>query len=177
MIDLLLVALLLVVLYRGYRRGFVRELADLLLVVVGLVVAFRTGDASAAFFGSWTGASPVVSRMIGGFAVFFLIQLGGSLLQRRALPRQGALRTVDRIAGMAMSGAWFAVGVTMLLLVASAVPLGERSEKLLEDSRVAEFVAGENSAAKDTVSAIVGDRILEALGQLEPVHWRQSGCH
>ena len=33
-------ALLIVVLFRGYRRGFLREIADLALLVVGAVVAF-----------------------------------------------------------------------------------------------------------------------------------------
>ena len=166
MIDFALGVLLVVVLYRGYRRGFIRELADLLLLVVGALVAFRTADASSSFLESWTGASPIVSRLVGGFVVFFAIQFGGAYLLRRLMRMMGPVRTVDRVAGVAAAGVWLVIGVTMMLLVASAIPFGDPIDGLLGRSRAVELVAGDESAAKNAVSAIVGDRVLEALVNL-----------
>ncbi len=163
MIDITLGLALLFVMYRGYRRGLIREAADLLLLLVAALVAFRTGEASAAFFGSWTGASPLVARTLGSFAVFFLIQLAGSFAIRRFLRMLGPTTVFDRVAGSAVSGAWLAFLVTLMLLVASALPLSGTPERLLDESKVAALVAGEDSFAKAAVSDIVGDRVLESL--------------
>ena len=166
MIDIVLGLVLILIVYRGYRRGLIREGADLLLLVVGALIAFRTGEATAAFFGSWTGASPLVARTIGSFAVFFAIQLGGSFLIRRFLRLMGPTRVVDRIGGAAVSGLWFAFLASLMLLVASALPLSGTPERLLADSTVADLVAGEDAFTKQAVSSIVGDRVLESLVNL-----------
>jgi len=166
MVDGALVLLLLLVVYRGYRRGLIREAADLGLLVFGVIVAFRTGPASEAFFASWTGASPLVARLLGGFAVFFVIQFVGGFVLAKALRSLGPLRPLDQWAGVVVSGAWFVIGATLLILVASAVPTGDRIERLLDDSRVAQYVAGEDSIPKTTLSAVVGDRVLESLVNL-----------
>ncbi len=166
MIDFLLGVLLAVTVYRGYRRGFVREISDLALLLFGALVAFRTGSASGVFFESWTGASPLVARLLGSFLVFFVIQFGGSLLLRRFLTLPLPARTVDRVGGAAVSGGWFVIGATMLLLVASAVPFSDGIQRQLDDSRAVQLVAGEGSAAKEAISSLVGDRVLEALVNL-----------
>ena len=166
MIDFLLGVALVVVLYRGYRRGFIREATGFALLVVGAVVAFRTGTATGAFFESWTGASPLIARMMGGFTVFFLIQGLGSFLIARFVHMAGPARLVDRMAGMALAGLWFVVGATMLMLVASAVPFSGTLGEQIEDSRAVELVAGDESALKRGFSALVGDRVLEALVNL-----------
>lgn len=166
MIDFLLGVLLAVTLYRGYRRGLIREISDLALLVVGAFVAFRTGSASGVFFESWTGASPLVARLLGSFLVFFVIQFAGSLLLRRFLTLPMPARTADRVGGAVVSGGWFVLGATMLLLVASAVPFSEGIQRHLDDSRAVQLVAGEGSAAKEAISSLVGDRVLEALVNL-----------
>ena len=166
MLDLILFALLIVVLFRGYRRGFLREIADLALLVVGAVVAFRTAGASEAFFASWTGASPLVARALGGFSVFFLIQIGGSFLVARSLRLLGPVRRVDRVAGAAVAGVWFVFGAVMFVLVASAVPVNGTFDRWLGESRAVEMIVAEDSITKKAVSAVVGDRVLESLVNL-----------
>ena len=166
MIDLILVVLLVAVLYRGYRRGFIREIANLGLLGIGVIVAFRSAGASETFFASWTGASPLVARTLGGFIVFFLIQLVGTFLVRRFLRLLGPVSAVDRVAGAVVAGARLVFGMVMFLLLASAIPLGQTMQRWLIDSWVVEVVAGEDSFAKESVSAIVGDRVLESLVNL-----------
>ena len=166
MLDLILLALLIVVLFRGYRRGFLREIADLALLVVGAVVAFRTAGASEAFFASWTGTSPLVARALGGFSVFFLIQIGGSFLVARSLRLLGPVRRVDRVAGAAVGGLWFVFGAVLFVLVASAVPVNRTFDRWLGESRAVEVIVAEDSFTKKAVSAVVGDRVLESLVNL-----------
>ena len=166
MLDLILVVLLVAVFYRGYRRGFIREIANLGLLVIGAIVAFRSAGASETFFASWTGASPLVARTLGGFTVFFLIQLVGTLLVRRFVRLLGPVRAVDRVAGGLVAGAWFVFGTVMFLLVASAIPLGQTLQRWLDESWAVEVVAGDDSAVKEAVSSVVGDRVLESLVNL-----------
>ena len=57
--------------------------------------------------------------------MFFAIQFGGAYLLRRLMRMMGPVRTVDRVAGVAAAGVWLVIGVTMMLLVASARPFGD----------------------------------------------------
>lgn len=169
MLDLLLLVVLVAVVYRGYRRGLIREGVDLLLLVVALLVAFRTAPASEAFFASWTGTSPLIARFLGGFTVFFLIQFVGSIVMVRLLRNLGPVRPVDQVAGAVLGLGWFFVGATIFLLVMAAVPTGGTVKRLFDESRAADVVASEGSFAMQTVSALVGDRVLESLVNLNQI--------
>ncbi len=163
MLDLVLGLVLLGALFRGYRRGFLRSTAGLVVAVVAVWVGYRTGPAGADMVGSWTGAGPQASRWISSAAVFLVILIGGKLIARQLAEMLGPLRPLDRIAGALMTGAGFAVMAALLLLLAGAAPnLPPRYEAILAESRAARMVMDRGAEAAPVISRILGDRLLES---------------
>ena len=162
MLDLVLGVGLLFAVILGYRRGFLQGVVGLGVMVAAILVGYRTGPASSAFVGSWTGAGPTMSRWIGSVAVFLVILIGGSLMARKLGVLPGPLRPLDRIAGSLVSGAWFIALATLLLLMVGALPtLTPRFQGILSDSRAAGVVTARGEAITPAISRLLGDRLLE----------------
>ena len=167
MLDLLLGLALLGALLAGYRRGFIRSAARLAVLAAALWVGYRAGPAGAGLAGSWTGAGPSASRWISSAAVFLVVLAAGSLAARRLPELLGPFRPIDRMAGALLSGAGFAAGAALLLLLASAVPSPPPwMEGSLAESRAARLVEDRAAAAAPAVSRILGDRLLESYVNL-----------
>ena len=164
MLDLLLGVGLLAALIRGYRRGFLRGVVGLAVMVTAILVAYRTGPSGAVIVESWTGSGPLTARVIGSVVVFLVILVGGTLIAKRLVVVLGPLRPLDRIAGSLVSGAWFVVLSGLLLLLAGATPnLPGRVEGFLSGSRAAGVVISEGTAVTPAVSRLLGDRLLESF--------------
>ena len=164
MLDLILGLGLVVALIRGYRRGFLRGMAELAGFVVAVLVGYRTGPAAGAVIESWSGADPLAARVIASVAVFAVILAGALLVARRLVWVPAPLRPLDRMAGAVVSGAWFMVLTILLLILAGALPtLPGRAEGLLSESRVARIVTSEGTAVTPAVSRLLGDRVIESM--------------
>ena len=163
MLDLLLGLGLVAALIRGYRRGFLRGMIELAGFVLAVLVGYRSGPAAGVVIESWSGADPLAARVIGSIAVFVAILAGASLVARRLVWVPAPLRPLDRMAGVVVSGAWFAVLASFLLILAGTLPtLPGRVEGLLSGSRAAEIVMSEGTVTP-AVSRLLGDRVLESL--------------
>ena len=167
MLDLLLGLALLGALLAGYRRGFIRSAARLAVLAAALWVGYRAGPAGAGLAGSWTGADPLASRWLSSAAIFLAVLAAGSLAARRLPDLLGPFRPIDRIAGALLSGAGFAAGAALLLLLASAVPSQPPwMANSLAESRAARLVKARAAGAAPAVSRILGDRLLESYVNL-----------
>ena len=163
MIDLLLGLALLGALLAGYRRGFIRSVARLAVLVAALWTGYRVGPAGAGLVESWTGSDPLASRWISSAAIFLVILVGGRLAARRLADLLGSLHPVDRTAGALLSGAGFAAMAALLLLLATAVPSPPPwLEGYLAESRAARLVEEQAAAAAPAISRMLGDRLLES---------------
>jgi uncharacterized protein YkwD len=122
LIDLFLILLILLSLWSGYRRGFILGALDLLLLVLGLVVAFWSYQYVASFFeknitriGVWT--LPLSFLLTYLLARMLLSALAGKLLHR--LPQRtqenGANRALGILPGF-VNGLLNAAIVSALLL-------------------------------------------------------------
>ena len=164
MLDLILGLGLLAALIRGYRRGFLRGIIELAGFVLAVLVGYRSGPAAGVVIESWSGADPLTARVIASLAVFVAVLAGARLVARRLVWVPAPLRPLDKMAGAAVSGAWFVVLAILLLIVAGAVPtLPGRFEELLSGSRTARIVMSEGTAVTPAVSRLLGDRVLESL--------------
>ena len=136
----------------------------MVVLVAAIFLGYRSGPAGAVIVGSWTGAGPLMARVIASIVVLLVILVGGTLVARRLVVALGPLRTLDRIAGSLLSGAWFVVLAVLLLLLAGATPnLPARVEGLVSGSRAAGVVMSEGTAVTPAVSRLLGDRMIESF--------------
>jgi len=163
MLDILVLAGLGLAVLRGYRRGVLRAVTGLVVLVVGIVVAYRAGPIGQGVVESWTGASPLTSRFIASAVVFLIVFVGARLLISRLLALSGPAQLLDQIGGALVSAAAFAVVAGLLILaVASAPYLPSQVVQALDQSRTVALVTSEGPRFTPGISRLLGDRILES---------------
>lgn len=163
MLDILVLSGLGLAVLRGYRRGALRAAAGLVVLVVGIVVAYRAGPIGQGVVESWTGASPLSSRVIASAVVFLIVFVGARLLISQLLALSGPARLLDQIGGALVSAAAFAVLAGLLILgVASAPYLPPQVGQALDQSRTVSLVTSEAPRFTPGISRLLGDRILES---------------
>lgn len=165
MIDFLLGIYLAGLVARGWLRGFVREVLDLVGLVVGVVLAFRTAPLLGDFLADRFGMSPEMGRLGSGFVVFLLVGLGLSLAAAslsRVMNLPG-LNLANRLGGAVVAVAWGLLVVVVMVSLARALPLPGGVDQALDSSRVVEAVTGPDSLPQQVFQAVAADQALEAL--------------
>jgi uncharacterized membrane protein required for colicin V production len=176
MIDFLLGLYFAALFVRGWMRGFVREAMDLVGLILGIALAFRfsglVGDALA----EWLGISPEMGRLAGGIAIFLLIGVGASIgaryLQRVfSLP---GLALTNRLFGGGLALAWALFIAILVLSLLVVIPLPDAFGEQIEDSNVAAALTDPESFPQRMFHTVAGDRVLEALLNLDRLVGREK---
>ena len=136
-IDLLLIAVLLLGLWRGWRVGFVAGVVALACLAAGLIIAF---------FGSPWLAAPLDSHALlpepwaspaAFLVVLLLVQtMLGALARRlvRPLPAGAVARSVDRALGLLPGAANGAINTMVVAVLITALPLTNGITRAAQDS-------------------------------------------
>ena len=170
-VDLLLVLLMLLSVWQGWRRGFILGLLDLLRWVGGLLFGLRFYRHVALWLGPrvdwWSEAwdAPVAFLLTAGFASL-LIQLAGYALLRR-LPEETHERTTNRVLGLApgVVNACLTAVIASALLLALPLP----SESLREHARTSALVnrfAVLSERIESALAPIFDEAIAQTLNKL-----------
>ncbi len=169
MIDFVLGAALAALAVRGWIRGLVKELFDLIGLVLGIWIAFRLSAPIGDFLTDHFGVTPEVARIGSGVALFFLFGISLAVAARyltRVMNLPG-LNTANRLGGSVVALSWglvlllVAVNVTRVLPAAGVV--GDR----FEGSVVVEAVAGPDAVPQQLFERFVGDSALIALQAIQ----------
>lgn len=171
MLDFLLGVYLAGLAVRGWLRGFVRELMDLVGLVVGAAIAFRLSDPVGGFLTDRFGVTPEWGRIAAGILLFLLFGVATSaaahfLAKMTKLP---GLTLVNRLLGAAIAAAWGAVLVLVLVSIVSVLPVPEGVDDAIAESLVAQAIAGPDSVPRRLLTPIVGDEALTALTAIERI--------
>jgi uncharacterized protein YkwD/uncharacterized membrane protein required for colicin V production len=169
MIDFVLGLTLAGLALRGWFRGFAREAMDLVGVVVGLLLAFRLGAPLGDELVDRFGIAPEAGRIIAAVIIFLLVGAAsavGAHFLSKALNLPG-LSLGNRILGVGVS---VATGLFILLLLVSlarVASLPDPVEGVIDESRVVGAVAAPESVPSRWFHALAGDRVVEAVTNLE----------
>lgn len=169
MLDFILGIYLAALAVRGWLRGFVRELMDLVGLVLGTVVAFRLSGPVGGFLTDRFGVSVETARIGAGILLFLLFSVGMGILAHflAKLTRLPGLTMANRLFGSGVAAAWGALIVLVVVSVAGVLPLPQSFDEAVASSTVAEAVAGPDSIPRRLVGPLVGDRALSALAAIE----------
>lgn len=171
MLDFLLGIYLAGLAVRGWLRGFIRELMDLVALIVGAAVAFRLSGAVGGFMSDRFGVSAEAGRIGAGIVLFLLFSVGMGVIAHflSKLTRLPGLTLVNRALGAAVAAAWGSVLVLVVVSIVNVLPVPAGIDNAVEDSSVAQAVAGPDALPRRILEPIVGDEANVALAAIERI--------
>jgi uncharacterized protein YkwD len=170
-IDFLLGLYLAGLAVRGWLRGFVKELLDLVGLVLGLAVAFRVSAPLGDFISDRFDVTPEWARIGAGIALFLIVGagLGAAAHYLGKVMRLPGLNLANRLAGSGFALAW---GIALVLVVTSimrALPMPSAVDDQLDGSAVVTVLASPESPTQRAFQAMAGDEVLDTLLALGPL--------
>src|SRR5690606_4478417 len=123
MLDFILGLYIAALAVRGWLRGFVRELMDLIGLIVGAVVAFRLSEPFGGFLTDRFVVSPEWGRIGAGIVLFVLCGVSMTIIAHflSKVARLSGLTLANRLLGSLVAGACGAVLVPDVQPVMSAL--------------------------------------------------------
>ncbi len=171
MLDFLLGSFFVFLFLRGWARGLVKELMDLLGVVFGLAVAFRLSPAAGAVVSGTLGSSPTVSRVVGGLVLFIIVGGVAAVIAHylHRVARLPGLALGNRLTGAGLAVAWGAFLATLVLSVVSLFRLPAAVAGQIDESSVAATLTDPAGVPQTVFAQVSGDRVLGVLLSLDDV--------
>ncbi|MCI0679363.1 MAG: CvpA family protein [Actinobacteria bacterium] len=169
MVDFVLGLVLAALLLRGWVRGLVRETLGLVGLVLGTWVAFALSPLMGDFLTTGFGVTPEVARVGGGVVLFVLfgVALSAAAMLATRVMRLPGLTTANRLGGAAVAVAWGVAVMVVLVNVARVLPLSAEWEIRLEESTVAEAIAGPTALPQRLFHRVAGGTALVALTAIQ----------
>ncbi|MCJ7755084.1 MAG: CvpA family protein [Thermoanaerobaculales bacterium] len=176
MIDFLLGLYFAGLFVRGWVRGFTREAMDLVGLIIGIALAFRFSGLLGDALAEWLGVSPELGRLAGGLALFLVVgvlaSIGAHYLQRVfTLP---GLALTHRLLGGGLALAWALFMAILLLSLLVVLPLPDGVGERIDESKVASALTDPESLPQRMFFTVAGDRVLEALLNLDRLVGRDT---
>ena len=171
MIDFVLGLLLAGLLVRGWAHGFVREALDLVGLILGVWVAFRLSGPLGEFLTDRFGVAPEVATVGAGIVLFVLLGVAMGVAARylSKVMNLPGLTTVNRAGGAVVALGWGVVIVLVLVNVAGVLPLSPGWGQAVEDSAVAQAIAGPDALPQQAFESIGSDQVLASLSAIQSV--------
>jgi uncharacterized membrane protein required for colicin V production len=99
-LDLIIVALIVIAAYRGWRKGAISMLVSILVLIGAILIATALGTP----FGKAIGIGPTLLHPVVGFFILFIIVLiVGNFLKKWLRPKSGLFAGADRFFGLIFS--------------------------------------------------------------------------
>ncbi len=168
-VDLLLVLLVGLCVWLGYRRGFLHGLIDLLRWVCGMMAGLRYHEPIARAIGPHVGWDEVWDRpvafLIAAFAAGLAVQLTGHLLLRR-LPEGTHERRANKWLGMlpGLASGLVAAAITASLLL--TIPLPDSARETVRRSELANRLSAQTERVELTLRSVFTDAVAQTLNRL-----------
>lgn len=100
-IDIIFSIVLLLLIIRGFKKGFIHAVVSLLALIIGLMIAVRFSDLAAEYLDKWFNMSDNYLPFIAFLAVFLLVYLAFRLLEEtlETLLEKIHLSMLNKLAG------------------------------------------------------------------------------
>lgn len=180
MIDFIALAVLVLLVVRGWRRGFVREALDVLTLLVGAILAFRLAPFVGRLLSDTFGWSPELARVLGGTMLFLALSIGAGFAAAAihgSMRRLPGTTLLNNLAGAGLGAVYALILAIAALTLLSAIPLPSAVAAELDESEVAARVTDTEGAAQRAVRAVSGDRAVQSIISLRKLadDWLVAG--
>lgn len=166
MIDLIALAILVLLVVLGWRRGFVRQALDVATLLLGAALAFRLAPVVGRMMSETFDWSPELARVAAGAMLFLALSVGAAFAasaihgSMRRLPGTSLLNS---LAGAGLGGVYATVLAVAAVTLLAAIPLPSALAAELEESTVAARVVAADGPAQRAVEAVSGDRAVQSI--------------
>lgn len=124
-IDIVFGLILILAVFKGYRRGLILGIFSLLAIIIGLAAAIKLSAVVAGYIGSAVNVSdkwlPVISFIVVFFIVVLLIRWGALLIQKTV--EVAMLGWVNRLGGIILYAVIYILVYSILLFYADMINL------------------------------------------------------
>jgi len=124
-LDLIVAVILVIAIFKGFRRGLIVGVFSFLAIIIGLAAAIKLSVVVAEHLGKSVNISgrwlPIISFIVVFIVVVLLVRLGANLIQRTA--ETAMLGWVNRLGGMIFYVAMYVAVLSVLLFYAEHVHL------------------------------------------------------
>ena len=171
MLDFILGLVLAGLLVRGWTRGFVREVLDLVGLILGVWIAFRLSAPLGEFLSDRFGVSPEVAAIGAGIVLFVLFGVAMAVAARylSKVMNLPGLTMINRVGGAAVALGWGIVILLVVLNLALVLPLPPSWDQAIEDSTVAQAIAGPEALPQQAFESVGSSQVLASLTALQSV--------
>src|SRR5688572_3157553 len=155
-IDIIFAILIVLAIFKGYRRGLVLGIFSLLAIVIGLAAAIKLSAVVAGYIDDTVNVSkrwlPVISFIVVFFVVLLLVRLGAALIQKSM--EAAMLGWANRLGGVLLYIILYIIVYSILLFYAEKI--GLLKPETIEHSATYSFVRP------------WGPKVIDGLGWLIP---------
>ncbi|HEY6627688.1 MAG TPA: CvpA family protein [Acidimicrobiia bacterium] len=171
MLDFVLGLVLAGLLIRGWTRGFVREVLDLVGLILGVWIAFRLSAPLGEFLSDRFGVSPEVAAIGAGIVLFVLfgVAMGVAARYLSKVMNLPGLTMINRVGGAAVALGWGIVILLVVLNLALVLPLPPSWDQAIEESTVAQAIAGPEALPQQAFETVASSQVLSSLTALQSV--------
>jgi uncharacterized membrane protein required for colicin V production len=159
-----------VLVVRGWRRGLVREIIELGVLVFGTLLVFRFSPVIGTIITGMANVPYEVGRIVGGAVMFLALVIGGAVVARMisaSLKVVPGATTLNRLGGGLVGGAYAMVIVVLATTLISAAPMpqGARAaiDSSIEDSLIGGWIVSPGGVVQVTVSSVSGEDIFASV--------------
>lgn len=152
--DILIGAILLIALLKGYKRGFVMELAGAIALILAFTTPWFYGGVFDEPLRHWAHLGPGAAHVVGMFAVGILTYIAVMLIARALslVAKLPILGLGNALAGAAIGAFKGFAGIWIVLYVALFFPLSSDIRADLHRSALVQLVTQPNARVDDAIS-------------------------
>jgi uncharacterized membrane protein required for colicin V production len=172
--DLIVAAVVVALVIRGWIRGFAREALEIAVLFAGVFVVFRFSPVVGSILAGMANIPYEVARIVAGVVLFFVLVIGGAVVARlvaTALKLVPGATFINRMGGATVGAGYAALLVVLATTLVSATPLsdGLRSavDESVEASAVGRRIVEPGSFIQQTVSTVSGERLFATVIALQ----------
>lgn len=154
-IDILLLLILFLAIFKGYQRGLIVGAFSLIAIVVGIAAAIKLSAVVAIYIGDTVKISqqwlPVISFIVVFIIVVLLVRLGANMIQR--VIETASFGWLNRLGGIALYVVIYIIVFSILLFYAGEIKLIQ--PPTIQKSISYSFVAPWGPAAINALAAVI----------------------
>lgn len=172
--DLIVAAVAVALVIRGWMRGMLREALEVAVLIVGVFLVFRLSPVVGSIIAGMANIPYEVARITAGTLLFLVLVVGGALVARilsTTLKLVPGATFLNRLGGAVVGAGYAALIVILGTTLLSAAPLSEglrsTADGSVESSAIGRRIVEPGGVIQQTVASVSGERMFSTVIALQ----------